>query len=98
MSVPRVSLSYLVQRSKITLIGCEPDQVHEFVAVLGVIDGAEFEGVAIYFVNLGELLGIVICDTCKHLQKALDDDLLDLFQERSVLEHLARNIQWKVLR
>jgi len=98
MSVLRISLPYLIQRSEITLIGCEPDQVHELVAVLGVTDGAEFEGVAIYFVNPGELLGIFICDTCKHLQKALDDNLLDLLQECSVLERLTRNIQWKVLR
>lgn len=79
------------------MVRCKANQCDQLVTVFRILHGTEFENVAIDLMDLGEPLGLFFHDLRERLDDTPQNRLLDLAQERSILECFAGNIQRKVV-
>merc|ERR1712017_2484 len=76
--------------------GVVPQELGELGAVLAVLVDTELEVLAELLVELGEVL-LVLGDLVEHLERLLDEVLLDHLKDLRALEHLAGNVKREVL-
>merc|ERR1719498_92680 len=76
--------------------GVVAEELGELGAVLGILVDAELEVVAEGLVELGVVV-LVLSDLVHHLEALLDDVLLDHLEDLVLLEHLAGDVERKIL-
>merc|ERR1712017_15859 len=76
--------------------GVVPQELGELGAVLAVLVDTELEVLAELLVELSEVL-LVLGDLVEHLERLLDEVLLDHLKDLRALEHLAGNVKREVL-
>ena len=74
----------------------ETEKVDQFVAVREIGVQAHLDNGAECFVELFELLGLLLCEGIEPSDNFAGEDLANLGHDRAGLHHLARNIQRKV--
>merc|ERR1719218_444301 len=77
--------------------GVVAKELGELAAVLRILVDAELEVLAERLVELGVVV-LVVGDLVEHLEALLDDVLLDDLEDLVLLEHLAGDVEGKVLR
>ena len=95
-------LEVLIKCREVPVVGAEPDEAGELVAVLRVLNSTKFEDVVVRRLNLlpSFLVATVFLSTRKlleHLNDALGDDAAKLLEELGRLESLTGNVQRKIL-
>ena len=77
--------------------GVVAEELGELAAVLRILVDAELEVLAEGLVELGVVV-LVLGDLVEHLEALLDDVLLDHLEDLVLLEHLAGDVEGKILR
>jgi hypothetical protein len=70
--------SYLIERSCVTLVGSEPQKRNQLLSVPLVVDGAQLHHTAEALDDVSVLVVVFGCNALEELDKAADDDGLDL--------------------
>lgn len=90
-------ITHFIQGREVSHVCVPACKTDNFLALFGALDGAKLEGRTVYVNNLAIFLGILLRDTSKKRNRAVDEDLLDLPKEARRLERLTGNVQWEVI-
>jgi hypothetical protein len=90
-------LHYLIKRGGVALVGSEAEERNQFLRVALVVDGTQLHYTAEALDDVSILVLVFGRDTLEELNKAADDDGLDLLEESRVLQGLTRNVEGKIV-
>jgi hypothetical protein len=79
------------------LICGETHQWGQLVAIFRILNDTELEHSAIDLLSLGKIFWLFFGKPCECLDDSLQNRLLDVTEEGSILECFTRDVQWEIV-
>lgn len=90
-------IAYIVERGAVPLVGCEPCQSNQLVAVLVILHSAQLEDGPIGLHGLFPLFGVFLRNAGEKLDETLENNAFQLSEETRRLKCLAGDVESQVL-